>query len=160
MASDPLFRSTFPPQNDCLGRTCPKGQRNGELSGADLQVIVDRLVEMDEEGVDLVRCPLESDIPVPSPSADPSPSPGFHPPVEAPPMKNDPTLRRTRAAAALHRLEKLARRDPGCATALRHCDTTEEAAAIARRHGIEVSPEAIWRHRGTLLPGGQPTWRG
>jgi hypothetical protein len=75
-------------------------------------------------------------------------------------MKNDPTLRRTRAAAALHRLEKLARRDPGCAAALRHCDTTEEAAAIARRHGIEVSPEAIWRHRGTLLPGGQPTWRG
>lgn len=27
-------------------------------------------------------------------------------------------------------------------------------------HGITVTPEALWRHRGTLLRGGLPTWRG
>jgi hypothetical protein len=31
---------------------------------------------------------------------------------------------------------------------------------VARRRGIRVSPEALWRHRGALLAGGVPTWRG
>ena len=39
-------------------------------------------------------------------------------------------------------------------------DTVEAAAKLAAEHGVEVSPEALWRHRGTLVSGGLPTWRG
>lgn len=64
------------------------------------------------------------------------------------------------AAEALHRLQDLARHNPDVSDALRRCGTTHEAAALAERYGISVSPEALWRHRGTLVPGGMPTWRG
>ncbi|WP_259726095.1 hypothetical protein [Synechococcus sp. CS-1332] len=39
-------------------------------------------------------------------------------------------------------------------------DSPQAASDLARQHGIEVSPAALWRHRGTLGRGGQPTWRG
>lgn len=67
---------------------------------------------------------------------------------------------RSAPGEALHRLEALARRDSAFAAALRRCETTEAAARVARRRGITISPEALWRHRGTLTPGGMPTWRG
>jgi hypothetical protein len=38
--------------------------------------------------------------------------------------------------------------------------STEEAVLVAQRHGITLSSEALWRHRGTLMTGGLPTWRG
>lgn len=64
------------------------------------------------------------------------------------------------SAAALHQLKTLLQHDPSLAQALRASPTTEAAARIAAEHGVAVSPEALWRHRGTLVRGGMPTWRG
>jgi hypothetical protein len=64
------------------------------------------------------------------------------------------------SAAALHQLKELLQRDPAFAQALRATESTEAAARLAAEHGIAVSPEALWRHRGTLVSGGLPTWRG
>lgn len=60
----------------------------------------------------------------------------------------------------LQALEQLIQRDPTFAEALRSSDTTEDAARLIREHGIVLTPEALWRHRGTLEHGGRPTWRG
>lgn len=60
----------------------------------------------------------------------------------------------------LHHLKNMLRNDSAFAEALRSTDTTEEAAHLAWEHGISVTPEALWRNRGTLESGGQPTWRG
>lgn len=64
------------------------------------------------------------------------------------------------SAAALHHLKELLQGDPAFAQALRATTSTEAAAQLAAEHGIQVSPEALWRHRGTLVSGGLPTWRG
>ncbi|MEB3185124.1 MAG: hypothetical protein VKM97_04490 [Cyanobacteriota bacterium] len=64
------------------------------------------------------------------------------------------------SAAALHQLKELLQGDPAFAQALRATESTEAAARLAADHGIVVSPEALWRHRGTLVSGGMPTWRG
>lgn len=64
------------------------------------------------------------------------------------------------ATEALHRVKDLALRDPAFADALQTSDSPQRASDLARQHGIEVSPAALWRHRGTLARGGQPTWRG
>lgn len=64
------------------------------------------------------------------------------------------------AAAALHQLKELLQSDPAFAQALRATASTEAAAQLASEHGVQVSPEALWRHRGTLVSGGLPTWRG
>jgi len=61
---------------------------------------------------------------------------------------------------ALHQLKELLQRDQSFANALLAKTTTEEAANLALEHGIVVTPEAIWRQRGSLLEGGIPTWRG
>jgi hypothetical protein len=63
-------------------------------------------------------------------------------------------------ADELHHLKELLSEDPVFAEALRCTDTTAEAAQIACDHGIAVTPEALWRNRGTLVSGGRPTWRG
>ncbi len=60
----------------------------------------------------------------------------------------------------LHHLKELVSANPAFAEALRAADTTEEVAELARKHGIAVTAEALWRNRGTLVQGGQPTWRG
>ena len=44
--------------------------------------------------------------------------------------------------------------------ALQATTSTAAAARLAAAHGIPVMPEALWRHRGTLVSGGLPTWRG
>jgi hypothetical protein len=64
------------------------------------------------------------------------------------------------SAAALHQLKELLQSDPAFAQALRATASTEAAAQLAAEHGVQVSPEALWRHRGTLASGGLPTWRG
>lgn len=64
------------------------------------------------------------------------------------------------SAAALHQLKELLHRDHAFAQALRATESTEAAARLAAEHGVAVSPEALWRHRGTLVSGGLPTWRG
>lgn len=61
---------------------------------------------------------------------------------------------------ALHEIKTLAQRDESFAHALKASRTTQEAVHVARRRGIAVTPEALWRHRGTLMAGGVPTWRG
>jgi hypothetical protein len=64
------------------------------------------------------------------------------------------------ASDVLHELKQLVLSDPQFAAALRSADTTEQAAELVRRHGLKVTPEALWRHRGMLVEGGRPTWRG
>jgi hypothetical protein len=64
------------------------------------------------------------------------------------------------ASDVLHQLKQRIRNDPGFAEALRCIETTEQAAELIQQHGLDVTPEAIWRHRGTLVEGGRPTWRG
>ena len=64
------------------------------------------------------------------------------------------------SAAALNQLKQLLQSDPAFAQALCACASTEAAASLAAEHGVQVSPEALWRHRGTLVSGGLPTWRG
>jgi hypothetical protein len=63
-------------------------------------------------------------------------------------------------SAALHHLKEMLRNDSTVAEALRSTETTEQAAHLAWEHGIAVTPEALWRNRGTLESGGKPTWRG
>jgi hypothetical protein len=64
------------------------------------------------------------------------------------------------SAAALHQLKELLERDTAFAQALSATASTEAAVKLAAEHGIVVTPEALWRHRGTLLSDGLPTWRG
>ncbi len=64
------------------------------------------------------------------------------------------------ASDVLHELKQLVRHDSQFAAALRSADTTEQAAELVHRHGLKVTPEALWRHRGMLVEGGRPTWRG
>jgi hypothetical protein len=64
------------------------------------------------------------------------------------------------SAAALHQLKELLQHDPTFAQHLRATESTEAAARLVADHGVTVTPEALWRHRGTLVSGGLPTWRG
>ncbi|MFN6132449.1 MAG: Nif11-like leader peptide family natural product precursor [Synechococcaceae cyanobacterium] len=64
------------------------------------------------------------------------------------------------SAAALHQLKEMLQGDPAFAQALRATESTQAAAGLVAEHGIAVTPEALWRHRGTLVSGGLPTWRG
>ena len=61
---------------------------------------------------------------------------------------------------ALHHLKELLQHDSAFAEALRATDSTEAAARVAADHGVNVTPEALWRNRGTLISSGLPTWRG
>ena len=64
------------------------------------------------------------------------------------------------ASDVLHQLKQRIHDDPSFAEALRGIETTEQAAVLIHQHGLEVTPETLWRHRGTLVDGGRPTWRG
>lgn len=64
------------------------------------------------------------------------------------------------AADVLNQLKKLIESDSAFAEALQRIETTEQAAELIHQQGLEVTPEALWRHRGTLVEGGRPTWRG
>ncbi|MGB5239578.1 MAG: Nif11-like leader peptide family natural product precursor [Prochlorococcaceae cyanobacterium] len=61
------------------------------------------------------------------------------------------------AMDALHTLQQLASHDPSFAQALKETGSTHAAASLARRHGLQVSAEALWRNRGRH---GLPAWRG
>ncbi len=75
-------------------------------------------------------------------------------------LSSTTTYAQPNAAEALHQVKDLAQRDPLFSGALQTTDSPQAASDLARQHGIEVSPAALWRHRGTLARGGQPTWRG
>jgi hypothetical protein len=60
----------------------------------------------------------------------------------------------------LHQLKQMTEDDPAFAEALRRIDTTEQAAELIHQHGLEITSEALWRHRGKLMEGGRPTWPG
>jgi len=64
------------------------------------------------------------------------------------------------SAAALQQLKALLQSDPVFAQALRATASTKDGARLAAEHGVPVTQEALWRHRGTLVRGGLPTWRG
>ena len=72
------------------------------------------------------------------------------------------TTCQTQSTAALHDLKEkeLVRRDPAFTNALLATRSTQEAVELAATNHISVTPEALWRHRGTLMAGGMPTWRG
>ena len=58
---------------------------------------------------------------------------------------------------ALHRLQRLASENPQFADSLKRSGSTKEAARLARREGIPITADALWRNRGRH---GLPTWRG
>lgn len=62
--------------------------------------------------------------------------------------------------AALAAIHKLIEDQPNFAEFLRLTTSTEDVRQALHNHGIEISNEALWRHRGSLLKDGQPTWRG
>jgi hypothetical protein len=64
------------------------------------------------------------------------------------------------ASEELHTLRQLLHDDPAFAEALRSASSTEDASRLVCEHGLDLTPEALWRNRGTLLSGGAPTWRG
>jgi len=64
------------------------------------------------------------------------------------------------AADVLHQLKQLLADDPQFAESLRQIESTDQAAELIHQHGLKLTPEALWRHRGTLMQGGRPTWRG
>jgi hypothetical protein len=70
------------------------------------------------------------------------------------------TTFQAQSTVALHDLKELVRRDPAFTAALLATRSTQEAAELAAANHISVTPEALWRHRGTLMAGGMPTWRG
>jgi hypothetical protein len=61
---------------------------------------------------------------------------------------------------ALVDLEQLLAQQPEFADVLRSTLSTDEARLALLDHGIVISNEALWRHRGMLMKDGQPTWRG
>ncbi len=64
------------------------------------------------------------------------------------------------STTALQQLKELLQRDAVFAQALAATASTEDAVRLSAEHGVQVTPEALWRHRGTLVSGGLPTWRG
>jgi hypothetical protein len=61
---------------------------------------------------------------------------------------------------ALQEIQKLLIDQPDFATVFRSASSTEEVRLALLEHGIEISNESLWRHRGTLMKDGQPSWRG
>jgi DNA polymerase I-like protein with 3'-5' exonuclease and polymerase domains len=61
---------------------------------------------------------------------------------------------------AIKAIQQLLQEQPGLADVLRTASSTEDVRKELHNHGIEISAEALWRHRGALLKDGQPTWRG
>jgi hypothetical protein len=64
------------------------------------------------------------------------------------------------AVDPLHQLKDLLLCDVNLVHALRSTDSTEAAARLVAERGVFLTPEALWRNRGTLVSGGFPTWRG
>ncbi|MCP9882017.1 hypothetical protein KBY65_05935 [Cyanobium sp. Alchichica 3B3-8F6] len=62
--------------------------------------------------------------------------------------------------AALDAIQHLIDEQPEFADFLRLTTSTEDVRQALHNHGIEITNEALWRHRGSLLKDGQPTWRG
>ena len=62
--------------------------------------------------------------------------------------------------AALEAIHQLIDQQPELADVLRLSTSTEDVRQALHNHGIEITNEALWRHRGSLLKNGQPTWRG
>lgn len=61
---------------------------------------------------------------------------------------------------AIAAIQNLAEKRPEFAATLRQAETTEEARLVLLDYGIKISGDALWRHRGSLLKDGHPTWRG
>jgi hypothetical protein len=62
--------------------------------------------------------------------------------------------------AAFDAIHQLINEQPEFADFLRLSTSTEDVRQALHNHGIEITNEALWRHRGSLLKDGQPTWRG
>ncbi len=57
-------------------------------------------------------------------------------------------------------LKALLKKDQSFAAQMGLTPTSSSPAQLASQHGIQVSPEALWRNRGVLISDGHPTWRG
>jgi hypothetical protein len=81
-------------------------------------------------------------------AADPSPSFEAHP---------------EHAAAvnqAIHAIRELAKADPEFGEQLRLTASTDDVRKLLETKGIQITDEALWRHRGKILEGMDLTWRG
>lgn len=89
------------------------------------------------------------------------PTPAMASPPDLAPSRQAPAANAAATSQnALDQLKALVHQDPAFAAALRASSSTHAAAQLAATEGIAVTPEALWRNRGTLVSGGLPTWRG
>ncbi len=61
---------------------------------------------------------------------------------------------------AIHAIRELAEANPDFGNQLRLAASTDDVRKLLEAKGIEITDEALWRHRGALLGDGTLTWRG
>jgi hypothetical protein len=61
---------------------------------------------------------------------------------------------------AIQAIRQLVQDNPEFADELRLAATTDDVRKLLQAKGIEITTEALWRHRGSILSGGNLTWRG
>jgi hypothetical protein len=61
---------------------------------------------------------------------------------------------------AIHAIRELVQENPDFGDRLRLAGNTDEVHKLLAAKGIEITDEALWRHRGALLGDGTLTWRG
>ena len=61
---------------------------------------------------------------------------------------------------AIHAIRELVEANPDFGDQLRLAASTDDVRKLLEAKGIEITDEALWRHRGTLLGDGTLTWRG
>ena len=61
---------------------------------------------------------------------------------------------------AIHAIRELVEANPDFGNQLRLAASTDDVRKLLKAKGIEITDEALWRHRGALLGDGTLTWRG
>lgn len=61
---------------------------------------------------------------------------------------------------AIHAIRQLVKDNPDFGDQLRLAASTDAVRKLLAAKGIDITDEALWRHRGALLGDGTLTWRG
>ncbi len=61
---------------------------------------------------------------------------------------------------AIQAIRQLVQDNPEFADEIRLAANTDEVRKLLKDKGIEITTDALWRHRGSILAGGNLTWRG
>jgi hypothetical protein len=61
---------------------------------------------------------------------------------------------------AIHAIRELVKDNPDFGDQLRLASSTDKVRKLLAAKGIDITDEALWRHRGALLGDGTLTWRG